>query len=297
MVRWIRSALVGGLVALVAACASYDPQAVDDTYTVLYEVDAVRVMEPQGPHFNRGLRTGYLDYGDLVYAEYDWSDYWHFAFKAVDSAKGAPVQPDAVEFRQLAPEDVEELAAARARLLAALDQNGRKRAPYPAATAQVAYDCWLERAEERQRPERIEECKGRFEAAIAEVERALATDVEEVYLVFFAWDQDDLSPVAQTVLDQVYADYLRAQPARMVVAGHADRSGPESYNVGLSERRARSAAGALMARGVPAEAMTLEWYGETRNRVPTEDGVREPQNRRVEITFDPPPGPMARAGN
>jgi OmpA-OmpF porin, OOP family len=280
MVRWIRSALAGGLVAVVAACA-YDPQAVDDTYTVLYEVDAVRVMEPQGPHFNRGLREGYLDYGDLTYAEYDWRDYWHFAFKAVDSAKGQPVQPDPVELRRLAPEDVEELAAARARLLAALDQNGRKRVPYPAATAQVAYDCWLERAEERQRPERIEECKGRFEAAIAEVERALATDVEEVYLVFFAWDQDDLSPVAQSVLDQVYADFVR--------------SGPASYNVGLSERRARSAAAALMERGVPAEAMTLEWYGETRNRVPTEDGVREPQNRRVEITFDPPPGPMARA--
>jgi len=31
--------------------------------------------------------------------------------------------------------------------------------------------------------------------------------------------------------------------------------------------------------------MSLEWYGESRPRVPTEDGVREPQNRRVEIVF------------
>ena len=45
-------------------------------------------MEPQGPAFNRGLRTGYLDYSDVMTEEYDTADYWHFAFKAVDSAKG-----------------------------------------------------------------------------------------------------------------------------------------------------------------------------------------------------------------
>jgi outer membrane protein OmpA-like peptidoglycan-associated protein len=70
-----------------------------------------------------------------------------------------------------------------------------------------------------------------------------------------------------------------------VIAGHADRSGPEAYNQVLSERRARNVAQALGERGIPASTMGVEAYGESQPRVPTDDGVREPQNRRVEIVF------------
>ena len=90
-------------------------------------------MEPQGPAFNQGLRQGYLDYSDVMTEGFDYPDYWHFAFKAVDLAKGEAVLPDAVECRDLAPANVEELSAARARLMAASDQTGRKKAPWQAA--------------------------------------------------------------------------------------------------------------------------------------------------------------------
>lgn len=265
------------------AC-SYDPQLVDTTDTVLYEIDAVREMEPQGSPFVQGLRSGYLDYTDTMTEEYDYSDYWHFAFKAVDSAKGEPVEPDLVESRRLIEGDVEELSAARARLMAALEQTGRKKAPVPAARAQTAFDCWLEKAEENDPPEQIEVCKGEFERSIAEVERALTTE-GEAYLVFFAWDQAELTPVALAVLDQVQADFIRGRPSRVTVAGHADRSGPEPYNEALSERRARNVARALAQRGVPEADMAVEWYGERRPRIPTQDDQREPRNRRVEIVF------------
>jgi outer membrane protein OmpA-like peptidoglycan-associated protein len=267
----------------LGAC-SYDPQLVDTTDTVLYEIDAVREMEPQGSPFVQGLRSGYLDYTDTMTEEYDYSDYWHFAFKAVDSAKGEPVEPDLVESRRLIEGDVEELSAARARLMAALEQTGRKKAPLPAARAQTAFDCWLEKAEENDPPEQIEVCKGEFERSIAEVERALTTE-GEAYLVFFAWDQAELTPVALAVLDQVQADFIRGRPSRVTVAGHADRSGPEPYNEALSERRARNVARALAQRGVPEADMAVEWYGERRPRIPTQDDQREPRNRRVEIVF------------
>jgi outer membrane protein OmpA-like peptidoglycan-associated protein len=267
----------------LGAC-SYDPQLVDTTDTVLYEIDAVREMEPQGSPFVQGLRSGYLDYTDTMSEEYDYTDYWHFAFKAVDSAKGEPVEPDLVESRRLIEGDIEELSAARARLMAALEQTGRKKAPVPAARAQTAFDCWLEKAEANDPPEQIEVCKGEFERSIAEVERALTTE-GEAYLVFFAWDQADLTPVALAVLDQVQADFIRGRPSRVTVAGHADRSGPEPYNEALSERRARNVARALAQRGVPEADMAVEWYGERRPRIPTQDDQREPRNRRVEIVF------------
>ena len=268
-----------GAVSVAAGCA-YDPMLLDAGYTLTYEVPAVKVMTPQGPEFNQGLRAGYLDLADSMGG--DHPDRWHFQFKAVDSAKGELVYPDTVESRWLAADRAEELAAARARLLAALDQTGRARAPEPAAAAQVAFDCWLEQAVWR--AEAALTCKQRFETAIAEVERALTTE-GDVYLVFFAWDQADLTPVTQAVLDQVASDYVRGEPARVTVAGHADRSGSEAYNQALSEQRARNVARALVARGVPQRALEVQWFGESEPRIPTPDGVREPQNRRVEIVF------------
>lgn len=280
----IELGLAGGALIMLGACA-YDPELVDDTEVVLYEYEAVREMQPQGPAFNQGLREGYLEFGDELYEEYDLGDFWHFAFKTVDSAKGERVLPDAVESRDLDTASHEELSAARARLMAALEQTGRRTAPFPAARAQTAFDCWLLREEEDASPEEISECKTRFETEIAEVERSLTRDVAEVYLVFFAWDQADISPVARTVLDQVRDDYLRGRPSRLILAGHADRSGSEWYNDGLSEERARNVARVLVGMGVSPEALSVEWFGERRPRVPTEDGVREPQNRRVEIVF------------
>lgn len=283
MRRVIQLGLIGTAAGILLAC-SYDPDLVDTTEVVLHELDAVRAMESQGPAFNQGLRSGYLDYTDVMGEEYDRTDYWHFAFKAVDSAKGELVTPDLVEARNLPPDNVEELSAARARLMAALEQTGRKKAPLPAARAQTAFDCWLEKAEENDPAEQIAVCKGAFEDAIAEVERALTTE-GEAYLVFFAWDQAELTPVALAVLDQIQADFLRGRPTRLLVAGHADRSGPEPYNEALSEARARNVARALVRRGIPEQSVDIEWFGERRPRVPTPDGQREPRNRRVEVVF------------
>lgn len=291
-IRSIATLAIGaGLLAGTVGCSEraprlyYDPALVENSDAILYELDAVRTMEPQGPLFNRGLREGYLEYVGVMEKEFDFSDYYHFAFKSIDSAKGEEVFPDTLDSRTVPPESEVELAAGRARLMAALDQTGRRKAPFDAARAQTLFDCWLERTEDRARAELIEACKGAFEESLAEVERALATDLDNVYLVFFAWNQADVSPVAASVLEQVYADYMRGRPARVVVAGHADRSGPAGYNLVLSQRRAEAVADALSALGMPGEAMTLEAFGENSPRVPTADGVREPQNRRVEIVF------------
>jgi OOP family OmpA-OmpF porin len=69
------------------------------------------------------------------------------------------------------------------------------------------------------------------------------------------------------------------------VTGYADRSGSPGYNQRPSERRANSVANALTQMGVPRQQMAVSGRGENDNRVRTADGVREPQNRRVEIVF------------
>jgi OOP family OmpA-OmpF porin len=55
--------------------------------------------------------------------------------------------------------------------------------------------------------------------------------------------------------------------------------------MGLSERRARVVAAELVRDGVPQNAIDMHAYGDTHLLVPTGPGVREPQNRRVEIVY------------
>jgi OOP family OmpA-OmpF porin len=104
-------------------------------------------------------------------------------------------------------------------------------------------------------------------------------------MVFFDWDRSNLSQQALNTIQQAADAYKTKGSARITATGHTDRSGPENYNMALSLRRANAVKDALVRDGVPATAITVVGKGETQPLVPTADGVREPQNRRVEIVI------------
>ena len=103
------------------------------------------------------------------------------------------------------------------------------------------------------------------------------------FMVFFDWDRSNLSQQALTTIGQAANAFKQTGAARIVATGHADRSGPENYNMALSLRRANAVKDALVRNGVPTGAIQVVGRGESQPLVPTADGVREPQNRRVEI--------------
>jgi outer membrane protein OmpA-like peptidoglycan-associated protein/opacity protein-like surface antigen len=105
----------------------------------------------------------------------------------------------------------------------------------------------------------------------------------ETYVVFFAWDRSDLSPVAMQVLDRAVADFRQNGITRIIVEGHADRSGPEAYNENLSRARAQRVTDYLISKDVSPDNIHTAWFGETRPRVQTADDVRHEENRRAEI--------------
>jgi outer membrane protein OmpA-like peptidoglycan-associated protein/opacity protein-like surface antigen len=110
------------------------------------------------------------------------------------------------------------------------------------------------------------------------------------FMVFFDWDRDEVTPQAAAILDNAASAYQTCGQAQVMIAGHADRSGSDQYNVGLSQRRTGNVRSYLAGRGIPEGVMTTEAFGESRPLVETADGVREPQNRRVEITYGPGSG-------
>lgn len=104
-------------------------------------------------------------------------------------------------------------------------------------------------------------------------------------IVFFDWDSAAITPAASSALDATLNEVRNCGATAITIGGYADRSGPDSYNLNLSRKRAESVRSYLIAHGATIP-VTAEAFGEANPRVPTADGVREIQNRRVEISVE-----------
>src|SRR6516162_9891303 len=107
----------------------------------------------------------------------------------------------------------------------------------------------------------------------------------KVFLVFFDWDKYNITPEGEKIIELAAQQYKAGGSVRIQVNGYTDTTGSFAYNQRLSERRANAVAGRLAALGVARSDMAVAGHSFNDLRVPTPLGVREPQNRRVEIVF------------
>ena len=105
------------------------------------------------------------------------------------------------------------------------------------------------------------------------------------YLVFFDWDKATLTDRARQIVKEAADNSTRVQYTRIEVNGYTDTSGTHQYNQGLSVRRAQAVQAELIKDGVPQGVIAIQGFGDTQLLVQTGPGVREPQNRRVEIVI------------
>lgn len=264
-----------GAVGLLAGCASNIKQ--------MEEVQATG-----GTPFTQALTEEYRSFVASEKDERDWSAADYFAIKGLAAAGGQVVLPEEVG-------DVGEhgaaLTDARARLMAALDGGARDSNPQVAARAQRAFDCWNHEAEEDNwydsiTDDHVKPCRDEFEAAMAELHPPMKEGMApNEYIVLFDFDKSNINKAGKAVLEQVLADAAKMGGVKISATGHADRSGSEDYNTALSLRRADSVREALIAGGVPPDAITVAGRGESEPAVPTADGVKEQANRRVVIVL------------
>ena len=105
------------------------------------------------------------------------------------------------------------------------------------------------------------------------------------YLVFFDWDSADLTPRARDIIAEAVRNSAHVPHTRIEVTGHADRTGTAHGNQVLSLRRAQVVASELERWGVPGAAIDIHAAGDRRPLVPTASGIRQAENRRVEIVY------------
>ncbi len=272
-------------------------------FGVGYDIENMRAAEGKGDAFTRKLTEEYRQITLFEADEmYDWGDAGYFARKGLRAADGEVVDPEPIDARNLPADHVGELTSARADLVGLLDANARTRFPDLAGHAQGRFDCWIEQQEENFQPDHIAACRKQFYDTLAALKAAMAPKPEpkkaepapppppmkpETFLVLFAFDSDKLTAVSETVLDNVMKAAKKMGAKDLAITGHADRAGPEEYNLGLSLRRANSVLEGLSARGANADDVSVAGRGEAEPTVATADGVPEPANRRVEIIVLP----------
>ena len=115
-----------------------------------------------------------------------------------------------------------------------------------------------------------------------QTERGLLVSLGDV---LFAFNKAELSAQATPRLDKL-ANFLRQFPDRkLIIEGHTDSVGGDSYNQELSERRAQAVQSALVQRGVTPDRITARGYGKTYPVAENGSAEGRAMNRRVEIVI------------
>ncbi len=120
---------------------------------------------------------------------------------------------------------------------------------------------------------------------IPPVQAPLPAPMAKSYMVFFDFNKSDLTGEARSVVGEAAHNALAGKITRLEVTGHTDTVGSDAYNMRLSQRRAQSVAGELERDGISPAEISIVAKGKRSPLVPTRDGVREPQNRRVQIVL------------
>jgi len=292
-----------GIILTTAGCAQLNLGG--QAFTADGDIAAAKRGQASVP-FNEELRVGYLALAQKERDIGDWRDAGFFGAKAASAAADRTPAISPLSRWELPANHVPEFQQGLVALNTEFDSGARERAPAAAAKAQTMFECWAEEQEENWQTNEIAACRQQFQLALKQIQdelaplatstmqtppaatpapQAVAEPPARDYLVFFDFDQSAIRPDSAGILNRV-VDAMRDLKARAVeLVGHTDRAGASDYNQRLSERRAAAVRSYLAGRGIPVEDMTTSGRGETDPRVETPDGVREQENRRVEINL------------
>jgi len=235
-----------------------------------------------------------LYFDQAINEEQDWDiqDANYLQGAGVNALNGGIIAPRDWRTVKQVTATPEELETARVKLNYAIDSGFVNNSPKVFSHALVAYDCWVgEQKAEPNASHNMAQCRDEYykyasqlpepvtTATVKTVEQVPVT-IKELHKVYFEWDKYDLSTDAKAKLDAARDLLMDSKQGKLVIGGHADKSGPQDYNMELSRKRAQAVVDYLGLKSDRYE-IDVNAYGENKPLVPTADGVREQGNRVV----------------
>jgi len=279
----IKASAMLGAVAMLSACAGN------------YDVAGVSAMGDQGDAFASALHKRYTERAEFEVKEGDWQSVSFFNTRAEMAAMGNAPAAQMPSDRALKV-DADAIAQAYTALSAALKTNAPQVAPDACARSQTWFEHWMEQAEEGHQADHVAMMRAGYEKAIPDctghmamampMAKEMPMALPEPFIVYFTHDSYDLSSANMDLIKRAAAAAKASKATRLVLIGHADRSGSSEYNQGLSRARVVAVGNALMEAGIARKMVTKSSAGETSPQVATDDGKRERMNRRVEVVFE-----------
>jgi outer membrane protein OmpA-like peptidoglycan-associated protein len=105
------------------------------------------------------------------------------------------------------------------------------------------------------------------------------------YVVYFDLNKATIRDADKDILNKAASEIVLYSPSDVLIAGYTDTKGSADYNEKLSAKRANAVSNYLNGLGVDNSVVDEAALGETNLAVPTEDGVKMQENRRVQIQF------------
>ncbi len=103
--------------------------------------------------------------------------------------------------------------------------------------------------------------------------------------LFFEFDKAEILPESYSELNRVVSLLNERENMVIEVKGHTDNSGPDSYNLLLSKRRAEAVSNYIIGKGIASDRLITTWFGETQPKHSNETREGRIKNRRVEFTI------------
>ena len=122
-------------------------------------------------------------------------------------------------------------------------------------------------------------------AEVVRSEEGIQLILDENADVRFEFDSSKLTSASQTNLGNLVEIFNRYPDTDILVVGHTDSDGAESYNQTLSEKRAASVVSFLKSEGIAASRLSSVGMGESQPRASNDTKAGKAQNRRVEFTI------------
>ncbi|WP_428355787.1 OmpA family protein [Methyloprofundus sp.] len=103
--------------------------------------------------------------------------------------------------------------------------------------------------------------------------------------VDFGFDSAKISPAFAPLFENAISTLKRNPNMTVELEGHTDSTGPEAYNMGLSERRAKAVKNHLVENGIDASRLATKGFGEANPIAPNDTAEGRAENRRVGFTI------------